>query len=380
MSDEFNPYHKWLGIPLNQQPANHYRLLGLEQGECDPDVIAHAAEQRIMHLKSIPTGPYGDLSRSLVDEISRACNCLLDSGQKTAYDTLLQSQQNSTPFTTSPRPHSATAPEWPPRDSSENKIDGACDYPFFNEDNSSPLPIRIDTGSPPQIHTNSDRSENTNKAWEALDTKHGDLPVNSPTAPDFTNVSREEKQEQIVPPEPPPVEKVDASAEMNHVGIPMPPPFPPAPHVEVPPAIGPLTNNAPAFPEPPPLPPTKNTSDTQFEPQENPPAWPAPHAPKDETKFPPWIGPPPFHPLDPLDDTENTPGEPDSFGNGPDAGEPAGDDIFGPANSTGTLQSKNPLGKANRKKEKRIQLIGHLLAPIIGLILGWIILQYLKTK
>ena len=82
MSDEFNPYHKWLGIPLNQQPANHYRLLGLEPGECDPDVIAHAAEQRMMHLKSIPSGPYGDLSRSLVDEISRACSCLLDSEQK----------------------------------------------------------------------------------------------------------------------------------------------------------------------------------------------------------------------------------------------------------------------------------------------------------
>ena len=161
----------------------------------------------------------------------------------------------------------------------------------------------------------------------------------------------------------------------------MPPPFPAVPHVEAPPEIDSLTNDAPAFPEPPPLPPTKNTSDTQFESQENRPAWSAPLAPKDETKDPPWIGPPPFHPRDPPDDNESTPVIPDSFGNGPfpfNAG--AGDDNFGSETSTGTLQSKNPLGKANRKKEKRIQLIGHLVAPIIGLILGWIILQYLKTK
>ncbi len=31
MSDpNFDPYHKWLGIPPDEQPANHYRLLGLE--------------------------------------------------------------------------------------------------------------------------------------------------------------------------------------------------------------------------------------------------------------------------------------------------------------------------------------------------------------
>ena len=31
MSDHFNPYYKWLGIPIDQQPADHYRLLGLER-------------------------------------------------------------------------------------------------------------------------------------------------------------------------------------------------------------------------------------------------------------------------------------------------------------------------------------------------------------
>ena len=31
MWDEGDPYYRWLAIPPAQQPANHYRLLGLEQ-------------------------------------------------------------------------------------------------------------------------------------------------------------------------------------------------------------------------------------------------------------------------------------------------------------------------------------------------------------
>ena len=26
--EAIDPYHKWLGIPPHEQPANHYRLLG----------------------------------------------------------------------------------------------------------------------------------------------------------------------------------------------------------------------------------------------------------------------------------------------------------------------------------------------------------------
>mgnify|MGYP001446848472 CR=1 FL=1 len=41
MSD-FDPYHKWLGIPPHDQPADHYRLLGIERFENDVDVISLA--------------------------------------------------------------------------------------------------------------------------------------------------------------------------------------------------------------------------------------------------------------------------------------------------------------------------------------------------
>jgi hypothetical protein len=30
MAADFDPYHKWLGIPPPQQPPHHYRLLGID--------------------------------------------------------------------------------------------------------------------------------------------------------------------------------------------------------------------------------------------------------------------------------------------------------------------------------------------------------------
>ena len=35
MSETFDPYHAWLGIPPEQQPPNHYQLLGLQVFEPD---------------------------------------------------------------------------------------------------------------------------------------------------------------------------------------------------------------------------------------------------------------------------------------------------------------------------------------------------------
>jgi len=52
MAGTFDPYHKWLGIAADEQPANYYRLLGIRAFEADPDVIAGAADQRTMHVRS----------------------------------------------------------------------------------------------------------------------------------------------------------------------------------------------------------------------------------------------------------------------------------------------------------------------------------------
>jgi hypothetical protein len=53
------PYHKWLGIPPEEQPPNHYRLLAIPKYESD--VIETAAEQRTLLLRTFQTGPDAEL-------------------------------------------------------------------------------------------------------------------------------------------------------------------------------------------------------------------------------------------------------------------------------------------------------------------------------
>jgi len=42
---DFDPYYKWLSIPPDEQPPDHYRLLGVRRFEADADVIAAAADR-----------------------------------------------------------------------------------------------------------------------------------------------------------------------------------------------------------------------------------------------------------------------------------------------------------------------------------------------
>ena len=85
MSD-FDPYHKWLGIPPKDQPPNHYRLLGIELLESDPDVIDAAAEQRTSFVRQCATGPRMAESQKLLNEIATARLCLLNTEKRLAYD------------------------------------------------------------------------------------------------------------------------------------------------------------------------------------------------------------------------------------------------------------------------------------------------------
>lgn len=87
---DFDPYHKWLGIPPEEQPTNHYRLLGIKLFEDDRDVIDNAADQRMAHLRRFQSGRHGELSQRLLNEVSAARVCLLNPAQKAAYDTALR--------------------------------------------------------------------------------------------------------------------------------------------------------------------------------------------------------------------------------------------------------------------------------------------------
>ena len=86
MSEPFDPYHKWLGIPSKDQPPHHYRLLGIELFESDADVITHAADQRMGHLKAFHAGRHADVSQQLLNHIAAAKLCLLNREAKAEYD------------------------------------------------------------------------------------------------------------------------------------------------------------------------------------------------------------------------------------------------------------------------------------------------------
>ena len=92
MSD-FDPYRKWLGIKPEEQPPNHYRLLGISLYEDDPDVIDSAVEQRVTFLQTCASGPNLKHSQKILNEVADARNVLLDAEKKEAYDAELHATQ-----------------------------------------------------------------------------------------------------------------------------------------------------------------------------------------------------------------------------------------------------------------------------------------------
>ena len=56
MSEAFDPYFKWLAIPPQEQPPNHYRLLGVPLFISDLDVIESAADRQMAHVRTFSSG------------------------------------------------------------------------------------------------------------------------------------------------------------------------------------------------------------------------------------------------------------------------------------------------------------------------------------
>ncbi len=93
MAQSFDPYHIWLGIPPEDQPPDHYRLLGVKQFESNPDVLESAADQRMTHIRSFQTGKHAAESQKLLNELSAARHCLLNPEKRQPYDQALRAQQ-----------------------------------------------------------------------------------------------------------------------------------------------------------------------------------------------------------------------------------------------------------------------------------------------
>ena len=103
MAKPFDPYHIWLGIPSEEQPPNHYRLLGIMPFESNSDAIQNAADRQMTHLRTFQTGERAEFSQRLLNEVAAAKVCLLNPSKKAAYDAQLKARlQGISPLAPAP--------------------------------------------------------------------------------------------------------------------------------------------------------------------------------------------------------------------------------------------------------------------------------------
>lgn len=88
----FDPYHTWLGIPPEEQPPHHYRLLGLKPFEDKREVIESAGARQSAYLRTMHLGKRLALTQRLLNEVSAAKVCLLLPEKKAAYDAQLRAK------------------------------------------------------------------------------------------------------------------------------------------------------------------------------------------------------------------------------------------------------------------------------------------------
>ncbi len=96
MADDFDPLHKWLGIPPSEQPPHCYRLLGLEPFEDNLDVIANAVDRQMAFLRGFQSGPHAALAQEVIEQIQVARLWLLRPERKAEYDAWLREQLAAT--------------------------------------------------------------------------------------------------------------------------------------------------------------------------------------------------------------------------------------------------------------------------------------------
>jgi serine/threonine protein kinase len=89
----FDPYYEWLSIPPGEQPADLYRLLGLQRFEKNIRVIRSAADRQIAHVRAFSTGSQGRLARKVLKDLYLARLQLLHPQRRLAYDALLASAE-----------------------------------------------------------------------------------------------------------------------------------------------------------------------------------------------------------------------------------------------------------------------------------------------
>ena len=121
MPDAFDPYNEWLGIPPEEQPPNHYRLLGVDLFEGNAEKIAQAALARTETLRNYQLGSHSKSLQKILSEVARAKICLLDPEKKATYDTKIGQRIAPTepPGPTTTDPNEIPHPQRPAEESAE---------------------------------------------------------------------------------------------------------------------------------------------------------------------------------------------------------------------------------------------------------------------
>ena len=92
---DFDPYHKWLGISPDEQPPNHYRLLGISEFEANANLIEEAYDKAMLIVKQEEHGEHLGYVEPVAADLFRAKECLINSDDKGEYDAALR--EKSTP-------------------------------------------------------------------------------------------------------------------------------------------------------------------------------------------------------------------------------------------------------------------------------------------
>lgn len=82
-------YHELLGIPPEEQPPNHYRLLGIAPFESDREVILNATRRQCGFVRTVAL-VYPAESQTLLNELTAAKLCLLDPARRKEYNEQLR--------------------------------------------------------------------------------------------------------------------------------------------------------------------------------------------------------------------------------------------------------------------------------------------------
>jgi len=82
----FDSYHKWLGIPPEQQPPHYYQLLGISVNEQDAEVIQTAAQRQRASVEDHLHGKHHREATQLIYELDEAELTLLSPELREDYD------------------------------------------------------------------------------------------------------------------------------------------------------------------------------------------------------------------------------------------------------------------------------------------------------